>query len=160
MIWAAICYDGKSRLVRFDTTNSQSRRQGITASIYRDQIINGPLREFITAMTMIYPDSQVLEDNTPVHTASLSRSQGLNNGYSFINHPPSSPNLNPIKNCWHWLKMAIRQLPRRPTNHNELFDAASRLWDEMPQSLINNVILSMPKRLEMVRKYKGFSTKY
>lgn len=127
MVWAAICHGGKSRLVRFDTQNSHSRRQGITTSIYCNQITNGALREFMTAMEMVTSDSQVLEDNAPVHTASISRSQGLNNGFSFINHPATSPDLNPIENCWHWLKQAIRRLPRRPTSLRELWQVASEL---------------------------------
>ena len=155
MVWGAVYIGGRSDLVLFDTTESTGKRGGVTAPIYRTQITDKSLRDHVTAMNMVHDHVWVLEDNAPVHTALGTRSRGLELGFNFINHPSSSPDLNPIENVWAMLKYRLRTLPKRPTTKEALFIKCQEIWKSIDQKKIDNCILSMPRRLELARKARG-----
>ena len=75
--------------------------------------------------------------------------------------------MNLIEYVWKKLKEVIHQ------RHPELIDmgkseadllalsaAIIDAWDAIPQTWLNNLIDSMPRRVEAVRKKKGWHTKY
>ncbi|EIW65992.1 hypothetical protein TREMEDRAFT_35730, partial [Tremella mesenterica DSM 1558] len=80
--------------------------------------------------------------------------------FKYVDHPPYSPDLNPIENCWAYLRKQIWKLPKRATNDKQLFEVAQKLWKEMPQEVLDNSIDSMMKRLKDVRRNNGGSTNY
>lgn len=163
MVWAAIWHGGRTELHRFDTEASAGKRKGVTAVIYRDQITKGALKRAWTRVNSnyrAYGGARIVEDGAKIHTSATNRLQGLRQRFRYISHPPSSPDLNPIENCWAWLKRKLGQLPHRPTTVEELFEKAQELWMGMPQSVIDNCIDSMPRRLAQVRRNAGFVTKY
>ena len=45
MVWGAVWHGGRSQLIRFDQSESQGRRGGVTSAIYRDQITKGELKK-------------------------------------------------------------------------------------------------------------------
>ncbi|TXT04803.1 hypothetical protein VHUM_04071 [Vanrija humicola] len=102
----------------------------------------------------------VLEDNVKTHTGTATRSWAKGAGMRYLNHPSSSPDLNPIEHAWALLKRMINELPRRPTTIDELFEVAARLWMEIPQEKLNNMVRSMGERLRAVRLNRGGPTKY
>ena len=77
-----------------------------------------------------------------------------------MDHLPCLPDLNPIENVWSLLKRRLAELPRKPTNKAKLFTVLQRLWGAIGQDKIDSCVDSMPKRLEAVRKVRGFVTKY
>ena len=164
MIWGAIWHGGRSKLVRFDTSGSGGKRKGVTAAIYRDQITRGELKRCWTNLNNSWRgyrgESRILEDNARIHTANTNRDVGHQLRFKYIDHPPYSPDLNPIENCWSWIKRKLAQLPRRPTTMEELFLAAEAIWNSIPQAFIDRMIDSMPRRLEEVRKRRGLGTRY
>ena len=82
-------------------------------------------------------------------------------------HPPYSPDLNPIENVWSILK---NQLNNRPANSlgvgaskrsiNTFISAIQEEWQNIPQEYIDNCILSMPRRYNRVIEANGWYTKY
>ncbi|EIW71480.1 hypothetical protein TREMEDRAFT_27317 [Tremella mesenterica DSM 1558] len=163
MIWDAIWYGGRSDLVWFDTTESQGRRKGVTAAIYCEQITKKALKKFwrrVDTRWRAYGGARILEDNVKVHTAQENQSVGQKFKFRYLNHPPSSPDLNPIENCWAYLKRELSRLPRKPTTPEELFETAQKMWRNIPQEVIDRTIDSMIYRLERVRRENGFVTKY
>ncbi|KAK4684797.1 hypothetical protein P7C73_g5369, partial [Tremellales sp. Uapishka_1] len=163
MVWGAIWHGGRSELVRFDTSQSGSKRKGVTASIYRDQITKDALKRCWTRVNTnwrAYGGARIVEDNASIHTAALNRSAGAKQKFIYLKHPPSSPDLNPIENCWAYLKRQLASLPNRPTTPDAMFEAARTLWKEVPQQVIDRTVDSMERRLAAVRKLRGFVTKY
>jgi len=82
-------------------------------------------------------------------------------------HPPHSPDLNPIEHVWKAMKSILRK------DHRYLKDlkdnAASRrifvvalrvAWWGVPQVIVDSLIDSMPKRYHAVRRNRGWYTKY
>jgi len=163
MLWGAIWHGGRSELVLFDQAKSGGKRGGVTGQIYLEQITREHLKRCwnkVKTRWRGYGHPYILEDNAPVHTKKETRAEAIAMGFKFINHPPSSPDLNAIENVWAILKQHISQLPRHPTSVGELYEAAKKIWDEMDQSIMDKCIDSMEKRRKAVGKAHGFSTKY
>ena len=80
-----------------------------------------------------------------------------NKKFKFVQLPPHSPDLNPIENVFAVLK-------RKLANHSEILDLSDRIAHvieyDIEQGYVNNLIDSMPKRLEEVIKAKGEFTHY
>jgi hypothetical protein len=140
MLFARIWHGGRTELVLFDTSESAGKKKGVTAAIYRDQITMGPLK---TAWNRVnnrwrgYGGARLLEDNVGIHKSQINRAQGTRQGFVYMDHPPYSPDLNPIENIWSVLKRRLAQLPRKPTNKDELFTVLQQLWGDIGQDRIN-----------------------
>lgn len=163
MVWGAIWHGGRSKLVRFDTSQSEGKRKGVTAAIYRDQITRGELKRCwnrVNTNWRAYGGARIVEDGARVHTSKINRDIGKRQRFRYMRHPPSSPDLNPIENCWAHLKRKLAQLPRRPTTPETLFEALQQIWNAIPQTMIDRMIDSMPRRLKKVKERHGFTTKY
>jgi transposase len=163
MVWGAIWHGGRSKLVRFDTSESEGKRKGVTAEIYLNQITKGPLIDSYRRLRTVwkgYGLPTVLEDSASVHTARKTRGAATKLGMVFLPHPPSSPDLNPIENVWAILKRRFAAVYPRPSTQDQVFAVLEKLWDELDQDMINKIIESMNKRTEACRKARGGPTKY
>ena len=70
IVWAAVWHGGRSELVRFDTTQSTGKRNGVTEKIYLEQITKGPLNrcwKHLTAWWRGYARPRLVEDGVPIH---------------------------------------------------------------------------------------------
>jgi len=76
-----------------------------------------------------------------------------------IDWPAQSPDLNPIENLWALIKRNIANLPVAK-NVEELEKQVKNEWWSIPQESIQELIDSMPERIEAVIKAKGGPTKY
>ena len=72
--------------------------------------------------------------------------------------PPQSPDLNPIENLWEIVNRRINREGVR--NKDQLFEQIQKAWAAIPQSFIDHLIESMPRRCKAVIDNKGFATKY
>jgi hypothetical protein len=108
-----------------------------------------------------------MQDNAPIHTASLVKEWFENEGIPLLDWPPFSPDLNPIEHLWHLIKCWLQE--NRPTlclggkskaDWTALGQAIVEAWEAIPQGQIDNLIGSMQKRCKAVMKGKGWHTKY
>ena len=73
--------------------------------------------------------------------------------------PGNSPDLNPIENLWNWMKDRLQEL--RVSSVAVLMEEIKKLWVQAtPVELLQNLLDSMPKRIQMVMDAKGDMTKY
>jgi hypothetical protein len=72
--------------------------------------------------------------------------------------PSQSPDLNPIEHLWEEVERRIRCQNLR--NKNELMEKIQDVWNEIPQSTLDKLIDSMPRRYAALIKSKGGPTKY
>jgi transposase len=107
------------------------------------------------------------QDNAPIHTAHALREWLESHGIWTMDWPPYSPDLNPIKHMWWALKKIVHKLHpelinigRSEADLKLLCKALKEAWRKIPNSLIKKLILSMPRRLAVVRKARGYQTKY
>ena len=74
--------------------------------------------------------------------------------------PPRSPDLNPIEHVWDEMKRRLRRQVLAPRNSQELRNVVVQEWENLPQGVIQNLIQSMPRRLQAVVTARGGNTRY
>jgi hypothetical protein len=76
--------------------------------------------------------------------------------------PPQSAALNPIERLWVHLKARLSDYETPPSSITDLWEGTQKVWNEIPTSVCQNLIKSMPRMVEAVVKAKGgyTSTKY
>lgn len=98
------------------------------------------------------------QDNDPKHTSKVVKEWFDVEKIEVMKWPAQSPDLNPIENLWEIVDRRIRR--ENCKNNDSLFIQADKAWKCIPQSILDNLIESMPRRCAAVIKNKGFSTKY
>ena len=120
-VWAGIAYNLKTPLVVLPLAPRKKRprlgnqwdpAENLTAVRYRDWIIDGPLRDAVTAVSA-YPDSlSVVEDGSSCHQAAICKQRRAEYNIKTQEHLPASPDLNPIENIWYVFKNLLgKRLP-------------------------------------------------
>ena len=70
--------------------------------------------------------------------------------------PPHSPNLNVIENVWKML--GDKHEGTEFTNFNDLWSFSENEFYSIPDSYIQNVFESIPRRIRAVLKHRGYPT--
>jgi len=73
-------------------------------------------------------------------------------------HPPSSPDINPIKKCWRRIKQRLHRRKHQPTNIDEMKAAVTEEWDAIPQEWINGLIDKQEYWVHVLMERFGWST--
>lgn len=97
-------------------------------------------------------------DNAPVHKALVVHKWLQKRGVNPLPWPAQSPDLNPIENVWKYLSNRVYKV-QIPSKEALLARVRSE-WDKIPQEYLRSLYDSMPRRLEAVKKAKGWPTKY
>ena len=131
----------------------------VNSTVYRDQILTGPLKEFWEESFGDVEEPIVMEDNAPVHKkVCIPVRKEL--GMRCHQHPPNSPDLNPIENIWAHMKSRIAKEYGHITSVNAMKQVVVSMWMEFEDGTWDHLIESMPKRIQAVIKAKGGSTSY
>ena len=113
-------------------------------------------------------DSLFQQANARVDTAHDTRQWFADNGISLEDHPPLSPDLNPIEHAWVELKRRLYlQYPdildtsRGPNRiRQQLPELLPLVWATIPNSFFEPLCRSMPCRVSAVIDAKGWYTRY
>ena len=97
-------------------------------------------------------------DNDPKHTSKLVKEWLLYRTPKTLDHPPQSPDLNPIEHLWEHLDRQIRK--RTISSKTDLKKAITEEWYKITSDVTKKPVESMPRRLNAVLKAKGKQTKY
>ncbi|GFX49808.1 transposable element Tcb2 transposase [Trichonephila clavipes] len=96
-----------------------------------------------------------MDDNAPCHRTVAAEQLLESEDIERMDWPARSPDLNPIEHVWDFLgrRLAARTLP--PVTIRELRLALQDEWAELPQQLIDTLILSMGRRCETCLAVRG-----
>ncbi len=99
-------------------------------------------------------------DNDPKHTAKTVKNYIKDQNYKVLTWPSQSPDLNPIEHLWAHLKRELNKYETPAKGMNMLWERVQETWEKITPEICQNLILSMPRRIEAVIKAKGMWTKY
>ncbi len=91
-------------------------------------------------------------DNARPHTASITTSWLRRRRIRVLKWPACSPDLSPIENIWRIIKRKMRQ--RRPKTVEQLEACIRQEWDNIPIPKLEQLVSSVPRRLQTVIKKK------
>ena len=100
------------------------------------------------------------QDNDPKHTSEKGKTWFNDHGFDVMVWPANSPDLNPIEHLWDHVKRKLGEYENAPNGILELWERVEKIWEEIPESVYQNLISSMPRRVEEVLKAKGGCTRY
>jgi transposase len=161
MVWAAFWGQGERSKLFILERDFESKKHGYSANSYIEVLENRVLEHY-------HDDLVFMQDNAPIHTAIKVKEWFEENGIRTTDWPPYSPDLNPIENAWHALKvLANKMFPdiinakgETEQDRKNVEEALSKAWDALPDSLFESLIESMPRRIEACIEAKGWHTKY
>ena len=98
------------------------------------------------------------QDNDPKHTSKIVKEWLLYKTPKTLDHPPQSPDLNPIEHLWEHLDHKIwqRQISSKDVLKAVIYDE----WNKITPKITKKLVTSMSNRLSAVMKAKGKQTKY
>ncbi len=97
-------------------------------------------------------------DNARPHTASITTSWLRRRRIRVLKWPACSPDLSLIENIWHIIKRKMRQ--RRPKTVEQLEACIRQEWDNIPIPKLEQLVSSVPRRLQTVIKRRGDATQW
>ena len=92
------------------------------------------------------------QDDDPKHTSNKATKWFEDNDINVLDWAPQSPDINPIEHLWQHIKWQLGEYSTMPKGVWEI-------WERVAE-VSQNLIESMPRRLEAVIKAKGGHTKY
>src|SRR6266498_1611818 len=147
MAWGGISQRGKTPLFCFTNIMDGPFYVGIL----ENQLLP-------SAQNMYRRNWRLQQDNDPKHTSRVAKEFIADNLICTIDWPSNSPDLNPIENMWTIVKNNVEK--RIPQNISELIKFMVEEWDAIPQSTMNNLVMSMKIRCEMVLEKNGYRISY
>jgi transposase len=134
-------------------------KQKISSTIYRDQVLLGPLKKFREESLSDISDPIVMEDGASVHKGVCKKPRKDMKWLEYL-HPSNSPDLNPIENIWAWMKHEITTKYMYVTSKEEMQRIVMEMWENFMDNQWDGLIASMPDRMKAVIKAKGGPTRY
>ncbi|GFU79038.1 transposable element Tc3 transposase [Trichonephila clavipes] len=90
-----------------------------------------------------------MDDNATCHRTLAVQDCLDSEGIQRLVWPARSPDLNSIENVWDALGRQVAGRNYPPTNKNTLIRALTEEWDKLPQQLLDNVVQSMVRRVNV-----------
>jgi len=158
MVWGCFAGGIKGPLVFCDENKEGSER--INSNTYIT-ILKSYLCPFYRTVRELTEKPAIFQqDNAPIHTSKITKEWFKTNKIVTIDWPANSPDLNPIENIWKQLKDNIQNQKVFPKNVNELKVALKKEWEDLDNSVFEEVVASMPRRINAVLQARGGPTKY
>lgn len=151
MMWGCMTWDGVGYACKID---------GKMDKHLYVQILNEELQQTLDHYDKTAQDVIFQQDNDPKHKSYLARDWFEDHNLQVLLWPSNSPDLNPIEHLWEHLKRRLAAYEVVPGGILELWDRVQVEWDKIEKEVCQNLIESMPRRMEAVIKARGGHTKY
>lgn len=98
------------------------------------------------------------QDNDPKHKSRIVQTYLDRAKIKCVEHPPQSPDMNPIENLWDYVERRIPLSDR--TSIKKLESAIFREWNKIPSEICLKFAMSMTNRIKELKRVNGRATKY
>ena len=147
-IWCCMIYYGLGIHCIFDGRLNSTRYI---------QILNENLIESMEKLRQVQPFI-FQQDNAPCHRAKIVTEWFTDKKIECLKWPANSPDLNCIENLWSWLDRELAKVG--PRSLGELKEIVPEILERVPKKVIENLVDSMPRRINACMKNKGGVTRY
>lgn len=151
MMWGCMGWDGIGYATKIDGK--------MDADLYVE-ILEKELQLSLEYWDKTVEDVVFQQDNDPKHTSKKAKTWLKDHDFDVMVWPAQSPDLNPIEHLWSHLKRKLAEYENPPRGIGELWERVEKEWEAIDKSVCQNLINSMPRRVEAVLKAKGGYTKY
>jgi transposase len=151
MVWGCMGWNGVGKLVEV---------QGKMDADQYCEILDDGMVESFEKLDMPGDEQIFQQDNDPKHTSKKAQQWFKDNDIQVLDWPAQSPDLNPIEHLWDHLKRQLQKYDTPPKGVHELWDRVVKEWNGIPPKVCQNLIESVPRRLQAVIKAQGGHTKY
>ena len=107
-----------------------------------------------SGLKLIGKPFHLLQHNDPKHTSILCKTylqkKADQQFLHLMEHPPQSPDFNPIEYVWDELDRRLRKL--RPRNHHDLWTGAQEAWKQISQDYLRKIRARIPRLCTAVIK--------
>lgn len=100
------------------------------------------------------------QDNAAIHTSKETKQWMKDHKIDLLDWPARSPDLNPVENLWGIMVRRIYAEGRQYAAVNELKSAISEAWGNIENTVLQNLVNSMPNRMFQVINRNGKATDY
>ncbi|KFM65571.1 Transposable element Tc1 transposase, partial [Stegodyphus mimosarum] len=135
MVWGAIAYHRRSQLLRI-VGNLNSNR-------YIREVLQPEAVPFLQSL----PGAVFQQDNARPHTARIVKSFFAAQQVQLLPWPACSPDMSPIEHVWDVIGRRLARDPRPVASADELWVRVQTIWNALPQSDIQTLFDSMPRRV-------------
>jgi transposase len=151
MVWGCMGWNGVGQLAEIEGKMDADQY----VSILEDHMLPSLEESGISGEEVIFQ-----QDNDPKHTSKKAKKWMEDNNITLLDWPAQSPDISPIEHQWVHLKRELNKYPTAPKGVWEIWERVVKEWNNIPPEVCQNLIESMPRRLEAVIKAKGGHTKY
>jgi hypothetical protein len=149
LVWGGISKKGATKLAIFNGI--------MKAPFFQESILGAAFKPFVDEH---YPDHhRLFQDNDPKHTARTTRQYMEDNGINWWKSPASSPDINPIENLWHEMKLHICKNVK-PKTKDELIAGVLEFWETVDEAkcrrYIDHMKVVIPKVVEVEGRASGY----
>ena len=136
MIWGCMSYYGIGK--------ANHIQQMMNADVYCN-ILNTSFRNSLKIWGFSKNNITFQQDNDPKHTSKKAKKWFNNEGITVIDWPAQSPDLNPIKNIWHHLKLRLSSYETKAKGIHDLWERVQKEWSGITLETCQKYIESMPR---------------
>ncbi|KAF8761659.1 Transposase [Rhizoctonia solani] len=147
-MWGCIAHSKKGPLIWLKLSpciagkKGHSRGGGLTSAGYAEQVLKGPLKEFLDELEAERGHKiLIVEDGAPSHKGPQAREAWAALGIEQLAHPSGSPDLNAISPYGLW-------------------KVAKQVWDELTVEDINKHTGQMDARVQAIKEAEGGPTEF
>jgi transposase len=151
MVWGCMLWEGVGYACKIDGK--------MDADLYC-KILEDDLQSSIDYYGKTAEDIIFQQDNDPKHTSKKAKAWFNNHEYQVLSWPAQSPDLNPIEHLWYHLKRRLAEYEEQPKGMIELWERVEVEWSKIGVEVCQNLIESMPRRVQAVLEANGGYTKY
>src|SRR5216684_1114324 len=151
MIWGCMGWEGVGQLAEVEGRMDADQY----VAILEDHLVPSIEESGIFEEEAIFQ-----QDKDPKHTSKKAKKWMEDHNISLLDWPPQSPDLNPIEHLWKHIKSELTKYATQPKGVWEIWERVAEVWDKIRPEVCQNLIESMPRRVQAVIKAKGGHTKY
>ncbi len=151
MVWGCMGWNGVGVLTEV---------QGTMDTEQYCEILDRGVVESFEKLEMAEGERMFQQDNDPKYTSRKATKWFEDNNIEVMAWPAQSPDINPIEHLWVDLKKALKKYPTPAKGVHELWERVVEEWNGIELKMCQNLIESMPRRIQAVIKAKGGHTKY